>query len=87
MTTLVLDRTLKEVEWDDTHYPRPQVKKKIEAGCLAKSAVERDWNTKTDRPAAASIVRSVPRPSLLPASKNLHKNDVHGTLSTPQLAV
>ena len=47
MTTLVLDRTLKEVEWNDTHYPRPQVKKEIEAGCLAKDAVERDWNTKT----------------------------------------
>ena len=47
MSTLVLDRTLKEVEWNDTHYPRPQVKKEIEAGCLAKDAVERDWNTKT----------------------------------------
>ena len=47
MTTLVLDRTLKEAEWNDTHYPRPEVKEEIEAGCLAKNAVERDWNTKT----------------------------------------
>jgi len=40
------------------------------------------------RPVAASIVRSVPRPSLLPASKNLHKNRrSRGTLSTAQLAV
>ena len=47
MTILVLDRTLKEVEWNDTHYPRPDGKKKIEAGCLAEDAVKRDWNTKT----------------------------------------
>jgi len=47
MTTLMLDRTLKEVEWNDTHYPRSEVKKEIEAGGLAKNAVEGDWNTKT----------------------------------------
>jgi hypothetical protein len=40
MSTLVFDRTLKKVEWNDTHYPRPEVKKKIEAGCLAQDAVE-----------------------------------------------
>ena len=39
MTTLVLDRTLKEVEWNDTHYPRPDVKKKIEAGCLTEKEI------------------------------------------------
>jgi hypothetical protein len=32
MTTSVLDRTLEEVEWNDTHYPRPEVKKEVEAG-------------------------------------------------------
>jgi hypothetical protein len=48
MTTLVLDRTLKEVEWNDTHYSRPQVKKKIEAGCLAKNAVR--WRKPDSNP-------------------------------------
>jgi hypothetical protein len=47
MTTLVLDSTLKEVGWNDTHYPRPDVKKKIEMGCLAVDAVNWDWTTRT----------------------------------------
>ena len=60
MTTLVLDRTLKEVEWNDTHYPRPNVKKNIEAGCLAEDAVERDWNTKTTTEKEIVFASTVP---------------------------
>ena len=60
MTTLVLDRTLKEVEWNDTHYPRPDVKKKIEAGCLAEDAVKRDWKTKTTTEKEIVFASTVP---------------------------
>src|SRR6516165_10627372 len=60
MTTLVLDRTLKEVEWNDIHYPRPDVKEKIEAGCLAEGAVKRDGKTKTTTEKEIVFASTVP---------------------------
>jgi hypothetical protein len=75
MTTLVLNRTLKEVEWNDTHYPRPRVKKEIEAGCLAKNAVERNWNTKT------TTEKEIVFASTLPDGADLYHKNYLGYLS------
>src|SRR5215469_15677155 len=47
MTVLPLDETLTEAEWNEKHFPREQVKLRIEEQCIAKDAVRRDWKTRT----------------------------------------
>ena len=60
MTTLVLDRTLEEVEWNDTRYPRPQVKQQVERGCLDENAVRHDWQAKTKTETEIVFASTVP---------------------------
>jgi len=60
MTTLMLDRTLEEVEWNDTHYPRPQVKQQIERGCLDENAVRHDPQAKTKTETEIVFASTVP---------------------------
>src|ERR1700733_3294453 len=69
MTTLTLDRELKEVDWDDKHYPRPQIKAEVEKGCLSNNAVVSDYRAKMKTETEVVFASTVPDNAAL-----YHKN-------------